>query len=117
MIGAAALLAFVFAAQLPRFGEGRPDRLQRPRFGVPSRLDIWSFIQGMTLDGLFVLGISILAAGAMPGYAGLAAGGALALRYIAEIMLGPSGGALAQRYGPRRALTLLSRFDRPWGLR
>ncbi len=108
VLSAAALPAFLFAAQLPRLGEGRPERLQRPRFGVPSRLDTWSFIQGMTLDGLFVLGISILAAAAVPGYATLAAGGALALRYVAEITLGPSGGALAQRYGPRRVLTLLS---------
>ena len=29
--------------------------MQRPRFGLPSRLDTWSFIQGITLDGLFVL--------------------------------------------------------------
>jgi predicted MFS family arabinose efflux permease len=108
VLTAAALIGFVFAVQLPRHGEGRPERLQRPRFGVPSRLDTWSFIQGMTLDGLFVLGISILAAAAIPGYAALAAGGALALRYVAEIVLGPSGGALAQRYGPRRVLTLLS---------
>jgi len=108
VLSAAALVAFVFAAQLPRLGEGRPERVQRPRFGVPSRLDTWSFIQGMTLDGLFVLGISVLAAAAMPRYAALAAGGALALRYVAEIALGPSGGALAQRYGPRRVLTLLS---------
>jgi hypothetical protein len=62
----------------------------------------------MTLDGLFVLGISVLAAAAIPPYAALAAGGALALRYIAEILLGPVGGRLAQRYGPRRVLTLLS---------
>ena len=33
----------------------------------------------MTLDGLFVLGISVLAAAAIPEYAGLAAGSALAL--------------------------------------
>jgi MFS family permease len=108
VLSAAALLAFVFAAQLSQLGEGRPERLQRPCFGVPTRLDTWSFVQGMTLDGLFVIGISILAAAAMPEYAGLAAGGALALRYVAEIMLGPSGGALAQRYGPRRVLTVLS---------
>src|SRR4051794_9295115 len=108
VLSCAALLAFPFAARLPALGEGRPGRLQRPRFGLPSRLDTWSFIQGMTLDGLFVLGISVLAAAAIPNYAALAAGGALALRYVAEIMLGPSGGALALRFGPRRALTLLS---------
>ena len=108
VLSGAALLAFPFAIRLPAPGEGRPELLQRPRFGLPSRLDTWSFIQGMTLDGLFVLGISVLAAAAVPDYAALAAGSALALRYIAEIVLGPAGGALAQRYGARPVLTLLS---------
>ena len=75
---------------------------------MPARLDTWSFIQGMTLDGLFVIGLSVLAVAAIPDYAVLAAGGALALRYVAEIGLGPSGGTLAQRYGARRVLTVLS---------
>ena len=108
VLAAAAVGAFLFALRLPEEGEGRPARLVRPRFGVPTRLDTWSFVQGMTLDGLFVLGMSVLAAAAVPGYAALAAGGALALRYIAEIMLGPVGGRLAQRHGPRRVLMLLS---------
>jgi hypothetical protein len=108
VLGIAASLAFVFAAQLPAIGEGRPDRLPRPRFGLPTRLDTWSFIQGMTLDGLFVIGLSVLAVAAIPDYAVLAAGAALALRYVAEIGLGPTGGALAQRYGARPVLTLLS---------
>jgi hypothetical protein len=108
VLGVAACLAFVFAAQLPAGGEGRPERLQRPRFGAPTRLDTWSFIQGMTLDGLFVIGLSVLAVAAIPDYAVLAAGAALALRYVAEIGLGPSGGVLAQRYGARPVLTLLS---------
>ena len=75
---------------------------------MPSRLDTWSFIQGMTLDGLFVIGMSVLAAAAMPEYAALAAGAALALRYIAEILLESAGGALAERYGARHVLMLLS---------
>src|SRR4051812_49204917 len=108
LLALAALLAFPFARLLPRGGEGRPERLPRPRFGVPSRLDTWSFVQGMTLDGLFVLGISVLAAAALPGYAALAAGAALALRYVAEILLAPLGGALAERWGPRLVLTVLS---------
>jgi MFS family permease len=62
----------------------------------------------MTLDGLFVIGLSVLAAAALPDYAALAAGGALALRYVAEIMLAPVGGGLAERHGPRRVLTALS---------
>ena len=106
LLAAAALLAFPFAARLPRGGEGRPERLPRPRFGLPSRLDTWSFVQGMTLDGLFVIGLSVLGAAALPGYAALAAGAALALRYVAEILLAPLGGGLAERYGPRRVLTV-----------
>lgn len=108
VLAAAALTAFPFALRVPRQGEGRPDRVVRPRFGLPSRLDSWSFIQGMTLDGLFVLGMSILARAALPGYAALAGGAALALRYIGEILLGPVGGGLAERFGPRRVLTVLS---------
>ena len=85
LVGLVALVAFLFALRLPNAGEGRPQRLARQRFGTPARLDSWAFVQGLTLDGLFVLGISILAAVALPGYAALAAGAALALRYIAEI--------------------------------
>jgi hypothetical protein len=103
----AALIAIKFALRLPDEGEGAAKRLPRPRFGLPSRLDTWSFVQGLTLDGLFVLGMSVLAAAAVPEYAALAAGAALALRYIAEILLGPVGGALAERYA-RRVLMLLS---------
>jgi MFS transporter, DHA1 family, inner membrane transport protein len=108
VLAVAALAAFPFAARLPRDGEGRSDRIIRPRLRPPSRLDAWSFIQGMTLDGLFVLGMSVLARAALPAYAALAAGGALALRYVGEILLGPVGGGLAERFGPRRVLTALS---------
>ena len=108
VLAGAAVIAFAFAARLPNTAEGRPQRLARPRFGVPSRLDAWSFIQGMTLDGLFIIGISILAAAAIPDYAALAAGAALALRYVAEILLGPAGGGLAERHGAQRVLMLLS---------
>jgi MFS family permease len=108
VLAAAALIAIPFAVRLPDQGEGMASRLLRPRFGLPSRLDAWSFVQGMTLDGLFVLGMSVLAAATVPHYAALAAGAALALRYIAEILLGPAGGALAERYGARRLLMLLS---------
>ena len=60
---------------------------------------------GDDLDGLFVLGLSVLGAASLPGYAALAAGAALALRYVAEILLAPLGGGLAERYGARRVLT------------
>jgi len=107
VLGAVALLALPFALRLP---EERSSALRPggPRFGLPARLDTWSFIQGMTLDGLFVIGLSILAAAALPQGAALAAGAALALRYAAEIALGPAGGAMGERHGPRAPLVALS---------
>src|SRR5829696_3397501 len=103
---AVALLALPFAWRLPG-GHGQPVR-GGPRFGLPSRLDVWSFVQGLALDGLFVLGLSVLAAAALPEGAALAAGAALALRYASEIALGTAGGALGERFGASRMLVLLS---------
>ena len=82
-----------------------------PRFGLPARIDVWSFVQGMALDGVFVLGLSVLAASALGGQgqgAALAAGLALALRYASEIAIGPAGGALEHRFGAILMLVLLS---------
>ena len=50
----------------------------------------------------------MLAAAAVPDRATLSTGAALALRYVAEIALGPLGGALAGRHGARRLPVLLS---------
>ncbi|MBV1797208.1 MFS transporter [Siccirubricoccus sp. G192] len=105
-LAAVALLALPFAWRLPG-GHGEKVR-GGPRFGLPARLDLWSFVQGLALDGLFVLGLSVLAAAALPEGAALAAGAALALRYAAEIVLGPAGGALGERFGASRTLVLLS---------
>ncbi len=106
VLAATALIALPFAWRLPG-GHGQKVA-GGPRFGLPSRLDMWSFIQGLGLDGLFVLGLSVLASQALPQGAALAAGGALALRYASEIALGPAGGRLGQRYGSLRMLILLS---------
>ena len=109
LLAAIALGALPFALRLPG-GHGEPVRGD-PRFGLPARIDIWSFVQGMALDGVFVLGLSVLAALALGGAgqgAALAACLALALRYASEIALGPAGGTLADRFGAARMLILLS---------
>lgn len=107
VLAAVAALALPFAWRLPS-GRGATVRAGRPRFGLPARLDTWSFVQGFALDGIFVLGLSVLAAQAMPQGAVLAAGAALALRYAAEMVLGPPGGALAERFGALPMLVALS---------
>jgi Major Facilitator Superfamily len=105
-LAAVALLALPFAWRLPA-GRGQPVR-GAPRLALPSRLDTWSFVQGLALDGVFVLGLAVLAAAALPEGAAMAAGAALALRYLSEIVLGPLGGALADRFGAVPLLVLLS---------
>jgi len=106
LLGLVALIAMPFALRLPG-GQGQKVA-GGPRFALPSRLDMWSFIQGLGLDGLFVLGLSVLAAEALPSGAGLAAGAALTLRYVSELVLSPVGGRLGEKYGSLRMLILLS---------
>src|SRR3954454_14105746 len=106
-LGLVALLALPLALRLPTEA-GHRIRVSRRRLSLPSPLDTWSFVQGLTLDGVFVVGLSFLAAEARPAGAALAAGTALALRYVAEIALGPASGAVAERFGATRLLIALS---------
>lgn len=106
-LAAVSLLALPFALRLPA-EDGAALRSAGPRFALPRSLDVWSFVQGLTLDGLFILGLSFLAAAAMPEGAAIAAGLALAARYLAEILLGPLAGRLAERVGAAWLLLLVS---------
>ena len=106
LLAIAALAALAFTRRLPA-GPGAQVS-GAPRFALPSRLDSWSFVQGLTLDGLFVVGLSVLASATLPHDAALAAGAALALRYLSEIVLGPVGGASAERWGATPLLVGLS---------
>jgi len=105
-LGAVSVPAILFAARLPRTPEGHAPG--GPRFGAPGALNLWAFTFGLAMDGIFIIGLSVLAAEALPQGATLAAGAALSLRYAAEIVLSPAGGWLAGRIGARRALVLLS---------
>jgi MFS family permease len=106
VLALAALAAPAFAARVP----AAPDHHKPggPRFAWPSALSIWSFCMGFTLDGLFVFGLSLLAAASLPEGAVIAAGAAMTLRYVSEILLSRPGGTLAQHIGARRLLIGLS---------
>ena len=106
VLGCAALIAPLFALRLPC--EPEAYRAEPARFSWPTPISTWSFSMGFVLDGLFIFGLSLLAAATVPHGAAVAAGAAMALRYLAEILLSPAGGALAQRHGARRLLILLS---------
>jgi DHA1 family inner membrane transport protein len=85
----------------------------RRRLTLPGSLDVWSFLEGFTLGGLFIIGLAYLGKDLMPG--GTIFGGAvmaaallMALRYFSEILLSPIGGHLAERFGAERLLVTLS---------
>lgn len=107
VLAVVATIGPVFALRLP--AEPEPyRRAPGPRFSMPGAISIWSFCMGLTLDGLFVFGLSLIAAANLTQGAVLAAGAAMALRYASEIALSTPGGLLAQRFGARRMLILLS---------
>lgn len=103
-----ALLVGLWATRrLPREPHSRVHAPRaRPR--RPDSLELWSFLEGFTLDGLFIIGLTVLGQQLMPDGAALAAGMLLATRYGAEIILSPVGGRLAERWGPERLLVSLS---------
>ncbi len=107
ILAALAALAIPLAWQLPAHRGTAPVR--KRRIALPDRLDIWCFVEGLVLDGLFIVGLAILGARAMPdGDPVLIAGCLMALRYAGEILLSPLGGQLAQRFGAERMLVMLS---------
>jgi predicted MFS family arabinose efflux permease len=101
------LLAVLAARRLPSLPHGAGQKPVR-RFKRPNTLDAWSFMEGLTLDGLFLVGLSYLGKDLMPGGAVIVAGALMALRYLAEILLSPVGGHMAERFGAERLLVSLS---------
>jgi hypothetical protein len=106
-LGIIAVMALPVALRLPA-GPGQKLRVPGRRLTLPTPLDSWAFVQGLTLDGVFVVGLSVIAVAVSPQGATLAAGVSLALRYVAEIVLGPPGGIVAERWGAKRALVAIS---------
>lgn len=107
------VLALVALGGLPaaRRLPGKPHlgiSTQRRGPRMPNALDTWSFLEGFALDGLFIIGLSVLGKDLWPGGAVLMAGVLMALRYGAEITLSPLGGRLADRFGAERLLVGLS---------
>jgi MFS family permease len=106
LLALVALCALPFAGRLPATPENVVS--SGPRFARPGAISIWSFSMGLALDGLFIFGLALLAKANLPEGAAIAAGLAMALRYVCEILLSPIGGTLSHRFGARRLLVLLS---------
>jgi len=100
-----ALVGLVVTRHLP--AAPHPVLPQR-KLQLPGALDVWSFLEGFTLDGLFVVGLAYLGKDLLPGGAVMAAALLMALRYFSEIVLSPIGGHMAERFGAERLLVTLS---------
>lgn len=106
LLAAVALAGLMMTRRLPT--APHPVHAAKRRLVLPNSLDAWSFMEGLTLDGLFIIGLSYLGKDLLPGGAVVVAGVLLALRYLAEIVLSPLGGQLAERLGAERMLVVLS---------
>jgi MFS family permease len=102
-----AALGGLFAAKtLPAMSHPMPST--RRRFRRPDTIAIWSFVEGVVLDGLFIFGLSLHAQATHPHTAVMVAGCLLALRYVSELALSPLGGYAAHRWGALRMLVVFS---------
>ncbi|KAF1046200.1 MFS transporter [Xylophilus sp.] len=108
LLAAAALLAVPLARQLPAGPAAAAAPTAPRRLRLPGALDRWSFIEGLVLDGLFILGLTYLGRRALPESAALAAGVLMGSRYLSEMLLGPAGGRMAERWGALNLLVVLS---------
>ncbi|MCP1625893.1 MFS transporter [Pseudomonas nitroreducens] len=95
------------ARALPDKGHDIPANSGR-RLRLPDSIATWSFIEGVTLDGLFIFGLSLYAQTHLGSTGVLVAGVLMAVRYLSEMLFSPFGGRLADRFGALRMLVVLS---------
>ncbi|APQ10603.1 MFS transporter [Pseudomonas oryzihabitans] len=100
------LIGLLLALGLPRAGHELPAPGRRLRW--PDRIVTWSFIEGVTLDGLFIFGLSAFSQAVLGSNAVLVAGLLMALRYLSDMLLSPLGGRAADRYGAAPMLVVCS---------
>jgi MFS transporter, DHA1 family, inner membrane transport protein len=107
VFSALALTALLFTRQLPIAPHAVPQPTKKG-FKRPHSLDIFSFIEGLVLDGLFIIGLSYLGRELLPGSPVVVASLLLSVRYLAEIALSSAGGRLAEKHGADRLLVIFS---------
>jgi MFS family permease len=108
VLAVVALLGLAMTRRLSAHRASAQPVSRRRGITMPNSLDVWSFLEGFTLDGLFIIGLSYLARDLLPGGGVMVAGALLATRYLGEILLSPAGGSLAERFGAERMLVALS---------
>jgi len=106
VLGLMSLMAIPLALALPR-DEVRANREKTQWLPKPTFFDLFFFVVGFAVDGVFAMTVALmLAKTASPEAAMLAAGLILALRRFGEILLAPVGGFLGDRFGTGSVLFL-----------
>lgn len=104
LLGLISLLAVPLASTLPK-DEVRADREKTQWLPKPKLFDLFFFVVGLVVDGVFAMTVALmLAKTTSPEAAMLAAGLILALRRFGEILLAPVGGFLGDRLGTGKVL-------------
>lgn len=106
VLAASCAAGFVIARGLPSLGHALHSGGRR--FRLPDSVAVWSFVEGVALDGLFIFGLSLQAQKLLGGDALLVAGILMALRYVSEVLLSPLGGRASQAFGASQMLLLFS---------
>ncbi|MCQ3033254.1 MFS transporter [Pseudomonas syringae] len=107
LLAVAALVGWWLARGLPDTPHVMPAPVGR-RFKAPDSVAIWSFIEGVALDGLFIFSLALQVQTVMGGNGVIVAGVLLALRYVSEMVLSPVGGRAADHFGAVRMLVVCS---------
>ncbi len=106
VLGLVSLLAVPLAFALPK-DSVRADREKTQWLPKPQRFDLFFFVVGFAVDGVFAMTVALmLAKSASAETAMLAAGLILALRRFGEVLLAPVGGFLGDRFGTGKVLFL-----------
>lgn len=77
---------------------------KKKKFSVPSTISVWSFAEGVVIDGLFIFSLAAVFSYADNTHAVISACLIMASRYAFEVFFSPLGGHLAHRFGARNML-------------
>jgi len=104
VLGTLSILAVPIAMRLPVEG-GRPERRKTEWLPRPHRVDLFFFVVGFAVDGVFAMTVALVLAQTVSAEAAvMGAGFLLALRRFGEMLFAPLGGILGDRYGAARVL-------------
>ncbi len=103
-------LSLPIAFLLPK--DGRKIKPKKNHwFPKPKRFDLFLLIVGLTVDGIFAIGITLtIAESTSVGTAMITGGALIGLRRVLEASLSPVGGILGDQFGPNMLLLISTLF-------